>query len=390
MPGTTRTASGIDAVEARWGGFYRGGAYLLTAPTAQAARTLTVDFVSAAVACEEPVLYVSAGRPDGFSQQARTAGLGLRAAHETGLLRLLRFPSADALRALGDDVRPRTLTDLVTLVRRHQPRRLVLDEAQPFFAFQDAERLRPAFMHFLAQLDALELTLLLTITALEDAPTRHLATFVGEQMTGVLALEADPQHSDPRLALHPQRGHHHQEAVVQLDPAAFPPAALAPSTQPAFAALAGSDALGWALDGDGVDLALPEQPPADAASFSLRLQRRFQEHALHGTPFLLVALRADAGTAQGLDLDPLFDCSRSLLGATDDHFFDANRRRLVLTLAPRDDQAAHRFFARLRARLRARLGASADEYLQAVTAIVAADGGGYSSAEDFLNTVLED
>ncbi|MDX1548313.1 MAG: hypothetical protein R3247_15045, partial [Rhodothermales bacterium] len=320
-----------------------------------------------------------------------TAGLDLRAAHETGLLRLLRFPSADALRALDDDVRPRTLTDLVTLVRRHGPRRLVLDEAQPFLAFREAERFRPAFMHFLAQLDALELTLLMTLTAPEDAKTRPLAAFIGEQMAGVLTLEADPEHPAPRLALRPQRGHHHQEAVVQLDPAAFPPAVLAPSTHPAFAPLAGPGALGWDLEDTEVDRTLPpEQPPADAAGFSLRLQRRFQEHALHGTPFLLVALRADAGTAQGLDLDPLFDCSRALLGATDDHFFDANRRRLVLTLAPRDDQAAHRFFARLRARLRARLGASADEYLQAVTAIVAADGDGYTSAEDFLNTVMED
>ncbi len=138
----------------------------------------------------------------------------------------------------------------------------------------------------------------------------------------------------------------------------------------------------------------PETPTPkdhrDRDAFSLRLQQRYHQHAVNESPFLLIAMRGDGEAARGLDFTLLYQCVQKLLTNQDDWLVDYENKRLVVLLAPGLPVDGRRFFARLKVRLLEAVPHLAQAYLYAVTAITVVNGKPFQTAEDFLNTALEE
>ncbi|MFQ5569321.1 MAG: RAD55 family ATPase [Rhodothermales bacterium] len=372
--GATTTHSGIDIVDQYWGGLYQGGSYLIRGGSAENRHALTLRFLQASVATQELALVISPGRPQGLMQQADSLGFNLREAHDKGLLKLLRFPPASALQTLGDEGLDRILSDVVSLIRQYHPHRVVIDDFTPFVQFHSVDRLRQAFGPMLEHLAPLDLTLLLVMSEPAREPAHRVATFISDQMTGVLHIEEtgmDETVSEPPIRLISQKGHRPYPPTDQADAqagASYPPV----------------------HTGDGVSAAhLPELVHhTDRDAFGRRLQKHFHQHAVKDTPFLLLAIRSDS--EQTLDFSVFYNCARALLNEGCDWLVDLTNKRLIVLLADSRPEDAQRFFSRLKIRLRKAVPQQVDTYLQAISAIVVSNGEPFPNAEEFLSTALDE
>ena len=81
----------------------------------------------------------------GLFIQAASIGFDLRAAHEAGFIRLMRIPNLADIRHENDENVAQALTDLVDIIVRFQPTRVVINDFIPFIAFQSFRRFQSEF-----------------------------------------------------------------------------------------------------------------------------------------------------------------------------------------------------------------------------------------------------
>lgn len=212
--------SGIDVIDNAWGGLYRGGSYLVYGRAASGRGLLTIMFARTGAAFSESTLFISPDRHKDLMIQAASIGFNLREAHESGIVRLVRVPPLMNLQNLGDDGVSKALWDLVTLIRKHRPTRLVMNDFMPFVAFRSYDRFRNEFIQFLEQIDTLDTTTLLVMPEPANPQSSRVIEFMASQMTGSIHIELaddDGTSTKRRISLIPHIGHIKREVVDYWD-----------------------------------------------------------------------------------------------------------------------------------------------------------------------------
>lgn len=212
--------TGVEPVDRAWGGFYRGGSYLVYGRVASGRDLLTLRFVQAGAFAGESCLFISPARPKDLMIQAASIGFNLRAAYEAGHVKLLRIPPSLSNPDGDDEGILRALRDLVAIVRQHRPQRLVVNDFMPFVLFRSFERLRAAVVEMLEHTDVLDMTMLIVMSEPGNDQSRRIVEFVGGQMTGVVHIEAvgdAAESTERRLTLLPNIGHLRRRAVELWD-----------------------------------------------------------------------------------------------------------------------------------------------------------------------------
>ncbi|RMF64906.1 MAG: hypothetical protein D6746_01055 [Bacteroidetes bacterium] len=422
-----RIPSGIDVVDAQWGGLYRGGSYLVYGPPASGHRLLPLAFVRTGVRLGASSLLISPERPKDLTIQAAAIGFDLRGAHAAGRVRLMRIPPLFNLQNVGDDGVARALQDLAALIRQHQPDRLAITDFTPFVQFRSFERMQRELLHLFEQIDPVATTLLLAL----DEPTTpredDTITFLQNQVTGsvhVELVEGDIS-TRRRLTLVPHIGHLRRVIVEDWDLTrlgAAEAANEAPSrteTPPPPADLPTLEAPTFTIEPTGfvpvpppeptgatqpetpapatltVEEELPDTPDfiyEDREAFRDRLQQHFVQRDQDATPFLLLAMRMDQseGAVRPLAFDFLMDLVSETLRDEDAMLADTEKERLVVLLGNSRPEEAQYFFSRLKNRLRQEAPEQADHLLHAVSAIVVPDGRPFRTADEFLTYALDE
>ena len=212
--------SGIDVIDDPWGGLYRGGSYLVYGRAASGRGLLTLMFARTGAAFSEPTLFVSPDRQKDLMIQAASIGFNLRQAHDTGIVRLMRVPPLMNLQNMGDDGVSKALWDLVTLIRRHRPTRLVMNDFMPFVAFRSFDRFRSEFIQFLEQIDSLDTTTMLVMPEPANPQSARVIEFMASQMTGSIHIELAEDAGNTtkrRISLIPHIGHIKRQVVDYWD-----------------------------------------------------------------------------------------------------------------------------------------------------------------------------
>ena len=158
------------------------------------------------------------------------------------------------------------------------------------------------------------------------------------------------------------------------EPAEATAAASPPAVPPSFAPLAPTEP--------------PAAPPDPAAAFRQSLQAAFDARA-EGVPFLVVAVRIDAGAPEGSPFAAVEAALRASLRDADHLLVDGGRGRAVALLPASGVDAGRALFAGLQEHLRAALGAGASAVLAAVGAVTVPDGQPFTSAADLLAYAFE-
>ena len=440
--------SGIDVIDQEWGGLYRGGSYLVYGRAASGRGLLTLMFIQTGALLGESCLIISPERPKDLMIQAASIGFDLQKAHGEGTVRLMRIPPLFNLQSVGDESVAQALHDLVSIIRQHRPKRLVVNDFTPFVLFRSFDRLRAEFIQMLEQIDPLDTTMMLAVAEPASRRSEEVVDFMKSQLTASIHLEMVPNgdfSTKRRLTLIPHIGHLKRKVVENWDleslmassealasslrmlPAqeeARPAPPAAPTTpepepeQPASPVSRASDIVEH-LDifvtppsvpepaATPPEPAVPEppapEPPApepekptamtDREAFRELLQRHFLERDLNDTPFLLLAMRMDRTsrkTVRPFEFEFILDLVSESLREQDAMLADMEHERLVVLLANSRPEEAQNFFSQLKNRLRQDTPQQADHLLHSVSAIVVPDGRPFQTAEEFLSYALDE
>ena len=429
--------SGIDVIDDTWGGLYRGGAYLVYGKEMSGRGLLAFMVCQTGVSLQERTLLISSDRQKDLFIQAASIGFDLRAAHETGHIRLMRVPNLADIRRENDEYVSQALTDLVDIMVRFQPTRVVMNDFMPFIAFQSFRKFQNEFIRFLERVDALKSTIVLVMPEPGNDQSRRVIEFMGLQMTGSIHIELaeqNPQSTKRRISLIPHIGHIRHRVVDYWDLEDIVDDTVADELKVSegvsvgiASGIAADDSAGVAADilvddpppgatADApptVSVPIPplEEPPrqtdpvtlsvseipglpdfSDRSAFEERLQQKFDQPVADREPFLLLAMRMDRGSDKVIrpfDFDFLMDLVQDALRPKDDMLVDLDNERLIVCLDKSSASGAQDFFARLKTNLRKESPQRADHLLHSVAAIVVPDGSPFQSAAKFLQYALD-
>ena len=192
--------SGLQAIDARWGGLSTHGAYLLVGRADGGRSALSLQIVRGAVDADARCLLISPRAPETLVELGARVGLDLGDAHRTGRLRLLRIPDAAVLAERGSDGLDKAYQDFVSLVRTDRPDRVVIEDFTPLVQFDSFDRFETAFTALADGIRELGATLVVGLGEPANATSRQLLDVVSRHVDA--SIELDTASRQIRLTRH--------------------------------------------------------------------------------------------------------------------------------------------------------------------------------------------
>ena len=183
--------SGIDAVDAHWGGLRPGSAVLLVGRAGAGRTALALRAIHSAVDAGTTALLLSPKSPDQLTAAASAAGFDLAAMHRSGHLRVLRIPSAKDLAAKGNPGMDAAYRDLAALAAKAEAGRVVIEDFTPLVQFSSFAAFERAFEGLRGALARTGASFLLGLGEPANDASRQLLTFVEERVDGAVRVRPD-------------------------------------------------------------------------------------------------------------------------------------------------------------------------------------------------------
>jgi len=141
--------SGISLVDNAWGGFYRGGSYLLIGPRKSGRTLIGLQYAMECASQKEACLYFTSMRPKDLMIQAASIDFDLQHYMNQNLIIVVRVAPPSDLYEVGnpDEFLVEYLKDIVTVVEQYQPNKIVFDELTPFIGFNNINLLQEVFVN---------------------------------------------------------------------------------------------------------------------------------------------------------------------------------------------------------------------------------------------------
>lgn len=183
--------SGISLADSAWGGFYRGGTYLLIGPRKSGRTLLSLQFALECAKQKEVCLYFTNMRPKDLMIQAASIDFDLQHYMNQNLIIVVKVaPPAD----LGDlknrdELLIEYLKDIVTVVEQYQPCKLVFDELTPFVGFRNLSLLEETFLETTEKIEDLGITSLFVLGEPAAPASRLILDSINLAATGVIHLQ---------------------------------------------------------------------------------------------------------------------------------------------------------------------------------------------------------
>ncbi|WP_412069810.1 ATPase domain-containing protein [Rubrivirga sp. IMCC43871] len=257
--------SGLDAVDRQWGGLAPGRAYLLVGRAGAGRSALALRTAKATVDAGDSCLVFSPRAPQELVGVGQQVGLDVPAAHRAGTLRVLRIPSAADLAAKGMAGLVKSYRDLVALVAKDRPARVVIEDFTPLVQFETFEAFHEAFSDLVGAFRQHEVTLVLGLGDPANEASRRLLDVVEGLVDGTVRLSTDGSISLSLPAQFPSSDGASVEATAPSEPPAEPTAPLAPEPEPAPEAPAPTDGFTTTFSNAGPPEAPQHSAPATEA-----------------------------------------------------------------------------------------------------------------------------
>ncbi len=191
--------SGISLVDNAWGGFYRGGTYLLIGPRKSGKTLLALQYALECANQKEVCLFFTSMRPKDLMIHASSIDFDLQYYMNQNLIIVVRVAPPSDLYGVGnpDDFLVEYLNDIVTVVEQYQPNKIVFDELTPFIGFNNINLLQDVFVHTTESIEESGITSLFVLgepaTSLANSIVNALTTY----STGIIFLQK--KESEPNV-----------------------------------------------------------------------------------------------------------------------------------------------------------------------------------------------
>ena len=183
--------SGISLVDSAWGGFYRGGSYLLLGPRKSGRTLLGLQYAMESAGHKEVCLYFTSMRPKDLMIQAASIDFDLQHYMNQNLIIVVRVAPPSDLYEVGnpDDFLVEYLNDIVTVVEQYQPNKIVFDELTPFIGFNNINLLQDVFAHTVEAIEENGITSLFILGDPATPVANSIVDALAAYSTGVIYLQ---------------------------------------------------------------------------------------------------------------------------------------------------------------------------------------------------------
>ena len=183
--------SGITIADNAWGGFYRGGTYLLIGPRKSGRTLLSLQFAMECAKQKEVCLYFTNMRPKDLMIQAASIDFDLQHYMNQNLIIVVKVaPPAELAEFKNpDELLIEYLKDIVTVVEQYQPSKIVFDELTPFIGFENLSLLQEVFLETTEKIEDNGITSLFVLGEPAAPSSRMILDSVNLAATGIIHLQ---------------------------------------------------------------------------------------------------------------------------------------------------------------------------------------------------------
>lgn len=400
---------------------FQGGTYLCFGHAASGRGLMGMLFLKMGTLLEEKGLLVSPGRPQDWKIQADSVDYNLEEARNAGWVRMMWVPSKIKSQAGLDEAAAHALDELVKMIQKERPERLLIDDFTPFLQFTSFERFRQAFVQMMGQLEQVETTLLLMTPDAVNIQTKQIIGFMRNHMSGSIHVALKELETGERkriVTLLPGLGHVNHEVIenwrIPLSPrpvSANKRKAKIHKVREKRKAASQRVRAGTLDSLSEVSMPLVDVNVSSVAIESMRalkvaheafyeqLHRSFKQRASSNKrPFLLIALRIDQvvireqgyGYEAKALLSMILPAIERIMKRKNDLLVDHERHRLVVFLPETEPDEVNTFFTSIQESMRLDHPEVAEQLPHIVSAVVVPDGEPFESPEDFMAYAIEE
>ncbi|MBZ0201295.1 MAG: hypothetical protein K8H86_15610, partial [Ignavibacteriaceae bacterium] len=205
--------TGISLVDKSWGGFYRGGTYLLIGPHKSGRTLLGLQYALECAKQKEVCLYFTSMRPKDLMIHAASIDFDLQQFMNQNLIIVVRVaPPTDLYEVPNpDEFLVEYLNDIVTVVDQYQPNKIVFDELTPFIGFRNVALLQDSFAQTTEAIEDAGITSLFILGDPATPAAKQIVDSLAQYSTGVIYLQKnEPGTGKPqggRMTITPNVGH---------------------------------------------------------------------------------------------------------------------------------------------------------------------------------------
>lgn len=182
--------TGIQLIDNTWGGFYKGGTYLLVGERKTGKTLISIQFAVECAKQKGTCLFFTNARPKDVIIQAASIDVDLEDYINQNKIIIVRVVPPSDLYNLADrdNILSEYLIDIENLVNQYNPNRLVFDEITPYVDYQDTNILKNVFNTTFERIEDKGITSLLIMREPASIEAQLIFNVLGSFATGVIQL----------------------------------------------------------------------------------------------------------------------------------------------------------------------------------------------------------
>ena len=183
--------SGISFIDKKWGGFYRGGTYLLIGSRKSGKTLMALQYALECAKQKEVCLFFTSIRPKDLMIMAASIDFDLQYYMNKNLIIVIRVaPPTELYNDVNqDEFLVEYLNDIVTVVDQHRPNKIVFDELTQFIGFSNLESLNQAFRQTTEIIEESGITSLYILGQPAASSSRAIVETLSYSATGIITLD---------------------------------------------------------------------------------------------------------------------------------------------------------------------------------------------------------
>ncbi|MCE1188221.1 MAG: hypothetical protein LWX56_03690 [Ignavibacteria bacterium] len=183
--------SGLALVDKAWGGFYRGGTYLLIGPRKSGRTLMALQYAMESAKNKEVCLYFTSMRPKDLLIHAASIDFDLQTYMNQNLIIVVRVaPPTDIYQSENpDNFLVEYLNDIVTVIDQYQPDRMIFDELTPFVGFENLGLLQQTYLQTIEAIEEKNVTSMLVLSEPATPLAQMIVDSLAQYSTAVIYLQ---------------------------------------------------------------------------------------------------------------------------------------------------------------------------------------------------------
>jgi archaellum biogenesis ATPase FlaH len=198
--------TGFNLIDNLWAGFFKGRIYLITGPVNSGKTTFCLQFASKGIASKEKVVFFTDERTEDVLLRSEGLQFDLSSSLELG--DFLIFNLGNKRVSPSDSLLHQTIIEVLQIIEKEKPTRLIFDQFTPFLQFENQEVLKSEIAELVDSLEKFKVTTVITVGEPASEPAEKILEFLSSLATATLKLSVANLEEKRTITLNARLGHY--------------------------------------------------------------------------------------------------------------------------------------------------------------------------------------